>query len=306
MFVTKTAEIIANEVRWSADVIRSIFAGAFGKAIVNENLEVLFFRKLLREVEDGLNGISPPGLNITCRTKEIHQKPRVKVQQPHPFECELADLLVVVKYAIDASNIERKSLFYQVKLCNSGTRECDIDFNQLELLCDWPGFEFGLKSTGGPRYYSIQPHTLEFGSYMLMLRGPAPEDFVLCQSHFCHAGSYGISPHALAVRKTGSRVVDVSDIPYAGNAAEVFFSHLAFEIGEHHDFNPAVNDLVQALYRHLGVDPDPPGEFDGYFRDCNEEEPGFYLIEITVRPGKEFGYVSSSRPIGPKNEKKKQ
>src|SRR5258708_6290836 len=67
-----------------------------------------------------------------------------------------------------------------------------------------------------------------------------------------------------------------------------FSVNVAFEIGEHHDFNPPVQGLVRALYRHLGVDPDPPQEFDGYLREAREGEPYFGLIEISVSPGEEF------------------
>jgi hypothetical protein len=289
MFSNRWAASIADEVLWNADVLRQALVEAFENAIVGQGLEVRFFRRLLSQVEDKLNSVSLGGLNVRCRTKETHMKPRVRVQAPRAFQCELADLLVVVKYVSASNAIERKCLFYQVKLCDTGTLNCKINPDQPELLCDWPSFEFGLKADGGPRTHSINPHTLEFGSFMLMQRNPGHGSFVPCRSHFCNIWAYGVSSHALAVRKDGPSFVDISTFPYATNSAEAFFRHLAFEIGEDHDFNQTVHSLVEALYRHLGLDPDPPTEFDGYFRSCGEEEPGFALIEITVSPGEGFG-----------------
>ncbi|SRR5258708_6290833 len=227
MFSTKFARSIADEVRSNADILRSALDHAFHSAIVGQGLEVTFFRNLLKEVQERLNSLSLGGLNVKCRTKETHQKPRVRVQSPRAFECELADLLVVVKY-LTPNLIEQKSLLYQVKLCNKEMLDCTIDPDQLELLCDWPTFEFGLKANGGPCSYSISPHILEFGSFMLMQRNLAPGQFVPCRSHFCNIRAYGVSPHALAVRRDGPSTVRISEFPYAANSAEAFFSQCCF------------------------------------------------------------------------------
>jgi hypothetical protein len=216
----------------------------------------------------------------------------------------LADLLVVVKYVVEPTLIERKSVLYQVKLCDSGTFSCKIDANQLELLSDWPVFEFGLLSSGDPCRYAVEPKTLEFGSFMLMERAPAKGRFVPCRTHLCNINAYGVSPHALAVRRRGPAAVDISNFPYAANAADVFFSHVAFEMGEHHDFNAPVNDLVSALYRHLRLAPDPPNEFEGYTLSANEDEPGFGIIEITVKPGEGFDrdYMRGHTHVSPEKK----
>src|SRR6202011_893124 len=166
-------------------------------------------------------------------------------------------------------------------------------------------FEFGLLSSGGPCRYTVEPKTLEFGSFMLMERAPAKGSFVPCRTHFCNINAYGISPHALAVRRRGPTTVDISNFPYAANAADVFFSHVAFEMGEHHDFNAPINELVSAVYRHLGLAPDPPGEFEGYTLSVGEEEPGFGIIEITVKPGEGFGrdYMSGVTHVSPEKKR---
>jgi hypothetical protein len=306
MFNTSIAKHIGDAVRWNADVIRAAVTDAFQDAVINEQREVNFFRKLLSEVKNNLNNLQLSGLNLSCRVAETHQKPRVRVESPRTFQCELADLLVVVKYAVEPTLIERKSVLYQVKLCDSRTFRCKIDGNQLELLSDWPAFEFGLVSSGCPCRYTVEPKTLEFGSFMLMERAPAKGSFVPCRTHFCNINAYGISPHALAVRHAGPATVDISNFPYATNAADVFFSHIALEIGEHHDFNAPVDGLVSALYRHLRLAPDPPEEFEGYTRPVSEEEPGFGIIEITVKRGEEFDrdYMRGSTHVSPEKKQK--
>lgn len=304
MFNSKTAKYIGDAVRWNADVVRAALADVFQNAIINQQMEVNFFRKFLTEVKNKLDNLQLSSINLSCKVKEIHQKPRVQVQSPRVFQCELADLLVVVKYAIGPNLIERKSVLYQVKLCDSGTLRCKIDPNQLELLSEWPVFEFGLLNSGGPCRYTVEPKTLEFGSYMLMERAPAKGRFVPCRTYFCNINAYGISPHALAVRRRGPTTVDISDFPYAANAADVFFSHIAFEVGEHHDFNAPVNDLVSALYRHLQLAPDPPDEFGGYTRSVREDEPGFGIIEITIKPGEGFerDYMRGGTHVSPEKK----
>ncbi|MEY2487740.1 MAG: hypothetical protein QOH39_3388 [Verrucomicrobiota bacterium] len=306
MFNSSIAKHIGDAVRWNADVIRVAVTEAFQNAVTNEQREVNFFRKLLVEIKNNLNNLQLSGLNLSCRIAKTHQKPRVRVQSPRTFQCELADLLVVVKYVVASGLIERKSVLYQVKLCDSGTFRCKIDANQLELLSDWPVFEFGLLSNGGPCRYTAEPKTLEFGSFMLMERAPAKGRFVPCRTHFCNINAYGISPHALAVRRRGSTTVDISHFPYATNAADVFFSHIAFEIGEHHDFNAPVDSLVSALYRHLKLAPDPPDEFEGYTRTVTEEETGFGIIEITIKRGEGFDkdYMRGSTHLPPEKKQK--
>jgi hypothetical protein len=306
MFRSDIARHIGDAVRWNADAIRIAVTDAFQAAVINERGEVNFFRKLLAQVNDNLNNLHLSGLSVSCRVAQTHQKPRVRVHSPRAFQCELADLLVVVKYVVGPTLIERKSILYQVKLCDSGTFRCKIDLNQLELLSDWPAFEFGLLSSGGPCGYTVEPKTLEFGSFMLMERAPAKGRFVPCRTHFCNISAYGISPHALAVRHRGPATVDISDFPYAANAADVFFSQIAFEIGEHHDFNAAVDSLVSALYRHLKLAPDPPDEFEGYTRNVSEEEPGFGIIEITIKRGEEFDkeYMQGSTHVSPEKKQK--
>jgi hypothetical protein len=203
----------------------------------------------------------------------IHQKPIV---QTNNFNCELGDLLIVIKYILSPTVFEAKSIIYQVKLStNKYSHKCTIDQNQLKLLSDWPDFSFGKISTGGQKTYSIKPKTVEFGSFMLELRNPTPQKY-LPMKYRC----YGICPDALLVNLLGPKTVKLNSINYAKGDVHNFFSHLTFEIGEHHSY-PDVADLVEALYRYVGLKPDPPAEFDGYSE--KSEDDGFAVIEINIK-----------------------
>jgi len=289
MFTSEAGKQIGDRILSHAPDIRNSLAAAFETSIVGVGSEVTFFRNLLSRIKTNLETLHLPDVSFTCRLVETHQKPRVAVTHPRIFSCELADLLIVIKYRIGPEIVEKASQLYQVKLCKWNSEECTIDQNQLELLSDWPPFEFGRLAQGGVRQYRIRPKTLEFGSYMLMLRSPLPRHYVKCQSHFCNFQSYGVSPHALAVRRLGPSSVNISTFPFALSSSDAFFNHLALERGEHNSLNPEINDLVAALYRHLGLDPDPPGEFDGFLGKPLEDEPGFAILEIAVNGGEQSG-----------------
>ena len=290
MFYSERAKQLGHTVRQHVGSFIPRLADAFAKSIIGEANEVRFFDNLLSEIPLALHQLQTHALDVRVRVARTHQKPRVDVPGPNGFSCELADLLVVVKYDLGGGMIERKSLFYQVKLCDRGTTVCSIDQNQLTLLTAWPAFSFGRKSNGGPITYQVEPRTLEFGSYMLMLRAP---DRPILPSWWCYPWShscYGVSPYARQVHSAGPLRVDIRGaIPYSQCAAEVFFRHLGFELGEHHDANAGAAALVSAIYRHLKLDPDPPNEFEGFTKQVHpEENPGFALVEITVGPGKQF------------------
>ncbi len=275
MFRTNEAKDISNIIRTNTAVIRPGIRDAFENSIVGCSLELQFFRNLINELTAFFGSLSISGINISCRCKEIHQKPIVRPATPKSWgSCELGDLIVVIKYHLSSGDVEAKSIIYQVKLASGTSSYCSIDQNQLALLADWPPFEFGLKANGGPKVYHITPSTVEFGSYMLELRGPNRGQYLP------FSRSYGICPYALLVRSHGPTSIDISDRIYARKDSNNFFSHLAFEIGEPH-LNKPVADLIDALYRHIGLSPDPPDEFKGYYKETNED--GFAVIEVNVR-----------------------
>ena len=75
-------------------------------------------------------------------------------------------------------------------------------------------------------------------------------------------------------------------------------------MGEHHDFNATIDDLVSALYRHLRLTPDPPDEFEGYILSVSDDEPGFGIVEITVKRGEGFekDYMRGGTHVSPEKK----
>jgi hypothetical protein len=80
-----------------------------------------------------------------------------------------------------------------------------------------------------------------------------------------------------------ARSVDINSFPYTRGDAENFLNHLLFEIGEHHSNqdNQEIQNLINALYRYVEWEPDPPEEFDGF--SVKKEHEGFAAIEISIK-----------------------
>lgn len=268
MLLSKEAKNISDLVRRGTQHIRPVLTQAFGTSILSSSSEVIFFRNLINQLSTSVSSLGHLGLNVWCRYAEIHQKPIVRFKRKR---CELGDLLVVVKYHLSNGATEVKSIIYQIKLSQSNSTLCKIDQVQLELLCDWTTFTFGRKATGY-NTFSIKPKTLEFGSFMLEPRSPTPGQNL-------KFGCYGTCPYAELVRNHGGLSVDLSTLPYTRGDASNFFSHIAFEIGEHHQ-NRAVKRLVDTLYRYVGLSPDPPREFEDFSKVV--EDDGFAIIEINL------------------------
>jgi hypothetical protein len=248
--------------------IKSGLANVFKSSISGINRELDLLNNLLANLPTFFNSFNIPGIYFSARSHSIHAKPLVNTSNGR---CELGDLLVVIKYNPDPIILEAKSIIYQIKLSQtSSSRYCSIDQRQLSLLCDWPQFSFGGVT------FNLTPKAIEFGSFMLEPRNPSPAINTFGR-YFC----YGKCPHAMMVRQLqNNRTVDLDYLPYTRPDANNFFSHLAFEIGEHHSNQP-VQDMINALYRFVGLAPDPPGEFKDDYIEV--EGDGFGVLEINVR-----------------------
>lgn len=279
------SELIKSTVTQSGGgLVLTTLRTAFSAAAQRSSTEVGFFRELLSSLRRDLP-VKVPGLNVSCRAEEVHQRPRVRVPSRN-FSCELGDLLVVVKYRLRDGTVERKSLIYQVKLSSGRSGHYQINANQLSLLSDWPSFEFG-RANGLPQRFDISPLTTEFGSYLLFPRQRA--EILIngqCGPLYCKVEQRGVGPTARAIRLAGPSSVRADQFPTSRGEVHNFFAHLCFEVGEHHDWNPQVRNLVDAIYRFAGWQPDPPDEFRGFYNDTKNprEEFGFAIIEFLVEP----------------------
>lgn len=267
MFLDDASKEIATTLRNNSSQIKMALQKVFEASILKSQTETVFLHLLFDGISRVFESQPVQGIQFSTRCAIIHKKPIVASNYGR---CELGDLLVVVKYHPSPRTVEAKSIIYQTKLTRRQTTICDIDRTQLRLLSEWPQFSFG-KST-----YHLQPVTLEFGSYMLEKRNPVRGVF-LTGRFDC----YGICPDARLLRRiaTNSKV-DIKSYMYARGDHSNFFSHLAFEIGEPHS-NTSVCNMVEALYRYVGLSPDPPDEFEGFYTDASED--GFGVLELSVR-----------------------
>ena len=272
MFVNDEAKTISTLLRINSRKIKNRLYDDFDNSIPGCNCEAQLLQKITANINSNFNNLNIAGLSLSCRTSNIHRKPIVSLASGK--RCELGDLLAVVKYQLSSGDSEVKSIIYQVKLAQASSFTCNIDQTQLDLLTNWPPFSFGRASNGGTVTHTIRPYTLEFGSFMLEQRNPPLKQYLARKYR-----SYGICPFAKLVNKVGPSTVDIRGFPYTKGDIHNFFSHVIFEMGEHH-FNKPVKYLVDALYRHVGLSPDPPDEFNEYQE--NTEDDGFAVIEITV------------------------
>jgi hypothetical protein len=274
MFIYSKTKQISTIIQDEALRIISQLNIIFKDSIAGCGREVDFLYILTNKLEDYFNNrCNIPNLFMSCKAKVIHQKPIVLFNNKR---CELGDLLIVVNYILEPDIYETKSIIYQVKLSKKPTSLVyEINQKQLELLCDWPSFSFGNKIDGNEQKFNISPKSLEFGSFMFEPRSAFLGSHVWGK-YLC----YGICPHARLVRLKGGRTVRIDSFFYTRGDADNFFSHLAFEIGEHH-CNQEVKDLIDALYRHIEFATDPPHEFDGYW--IEKKDDGFAVIEINIK-----------------------
>jgi hypothetical protein len=280
---------IAAWLRSGAEFISARVADAFEQAVVGRGSEILFFRELIANLKRRLEPLRIPGARFSCRLAEIHQKPIVETPN---YRCELGDLLMVVKYHPIEADSEVKSIIYQVKMADKGSsnQRCKLDKNQLNLLTRWPEFRFGRKADGGTRAYRIAPSSLEFGSYLLAPRSArqgqvltpwevdTPLDFGTAS--LVWKRSYGLGPTAWDCYAEGTASIPLTKSAHLVADVDAVVGHLLFSKGENH-LNSEVRELVAALYRYVGLDPDPPAEFDGFSTEPGREK-GFAVLEVNV------------------------
>lgn len=278
---TAHTKYLATQVQLHAAALRGAIHNAVEQSVVGRD-EVPFIHELVTNLPAYLNpAFAAAGINAQVRATVVHKRPIVGYTSAagNPERCELADILFVVKYLQPNGTFDGKAILHQAKATKTaGSMICDIDQRQLELLVDWPTFEFGLAAAGGPQPYSIAPTTQEFGSYMLMRRRP-----VVGQHIAPNRRDYGIAPSAWIVSAAGPATANISALPFSLLASSIIFNHVAFIHGEPHA-TAGVQQLVNALYRYVSWLPDPPDEFDGYStsKPTATRDPLFAIFEVKI------------------------
>ncbi len=262
--------------------------------IKNSSTEVQYFRNLFPRIVEVLDGFSVKDILVRCQAKEVHQKPIV--QYGRGKRCELGDYFVNVKYYDGDKLLGRKLVVYQFKMEDARGRTTStrtrhrpqkhtwkIDQKQLELLCDWPTFAFG-NAAHGYNSFTLTPRSPDLGSYWLAQRNS--EYLHRWGLFFPYCFGFGIVAPALSIRaQQEKRTVSIhEDRPLkcgvlCGGVA--LASQMIWRYGELVETGTATDDFLEALYRYVGLSPDPPGEFEG-FTVKRDDSGGFWGIEIRV------------------------
>lgn len=286
MILGQKTKLMATFLRSCSEYISIRVAKAFENSIVGCQREVPYFRKFVELLDLETKSLQLPNIKFSTRIAELHQKPLVQTSK---FRCELGDLLIVVKYHPLDSTPEARSVIYQVKMADRGSNSCKIDQNQLNLLTEWPEFKFGRRQDGGPQSHTIAPRTLEFGSYLLAPRGVAKGEYLTpweldvplefgTESGYWSRG-YGLGPTALECYFEGPHRVALNKRSHLICDVDAIVGQIVFARGEHHQ-TPEIKNLINALYRFVGLAPDPPDEFWGYHTE--NTDAAFVVLEINV------------------------
>lgn len=313
MILGRQTKRMATFLRSCSEFISVRVFRAFEESIVGCQREVPYFRRLVRLLDRELSSLQLPNIRFSTRIAEVHQKPIV---QTSAFRCELGDLLIVVKYHPLDSAPEARSVIYQVKMADKGGDSCKIDQKQLNLLTEWPRFEFGKSKDGGPQAFTITPRSLEFGSYLLAPRGAVKSAYLApweldvplefgTESGYWSRG-YGLGPTSLECYFEGPDRVTLSKRSHLICDVDAILGQLIFARGENHQ-TPEVKNLIDALYRFVGLSPDPPNEFLGYYTD--DTEAAFVVLEFNVEQKSEIypddiPQIIPDQPGTSKNRKK--
>lgn len=158
-----------------------------------------------------------------------------------------------------------------------------IDQKQLTLLCDWPTFFFG-NAMHGYNSFTLAPRSPDLGSYWLAQSDTLYPDRFTFPYPYSHG--YDIVAPALSIRvQQTKRTIAVdkrlsnSSLHLSGACA--LWLQIMWRYGELIETGTPAHDFLDALYRFVGLSPDPPGEFNGFSAESPNSR-GFWGVEIRV------------------------
>lgn len=265
MFFNNYGKEISSKIKSHGQFILNDFYSFHFNAVNNTRTEIQYFRHFFPALETYLNGVNISGLSFTCRTKEIHGSPIVTYGVGK--SCELGDYIIVVKYKKTGQLVGRKIIIYQLK--RSHNSFWSINQKQLNLLKDWPTFNFGRRQNAA-NSFTLRPNRPEYGSFVLVndLKFGRVESNVF-------GTAYDVFQNQANKRV---RVADRIKFYYPGIIS--YFNLLIWEIGEPIVANTDIADFTSALYRFLDWEEDPSDEFLKYQKTGDNNS--FWGIEITV------------------------
>jgi hypothetical protein len=272
MFFNNTGKEIAAKIKsFNRDIVSNL-RNIHVQAVTNTKTEVKYFQNYFPAFEGYINSLRVPGINFSCRTKEIHGKPIVSYGSNQ--RCELGDYIVVVKYKNGAVVIGRKVIVCQHK--RNYKKSWSINQKQLTLLRDWPTFTFG-KVANGYNTFSLNPSRPEFGCFVLVA------DY---SKGMFLSNLYG-NAYEISLIQDGDKIKE-SDSYKFWYDSQIALNHLLiWEFGEPIVPGNDIEKFTSALYRYLDWEEDPPDEFAEFQEPT--EEGGFWGVEITVTLGDNHG-----------------
>lgn len=265
----------------------------------NSNREPDIVMRYLQEVGNKFPRPLPIGRYLVeINTSFIHQHPYAMFSIPRPCNAsrvEPGDILFVVKHKNQFGRIQEKRVsFVQVKISkNPNEFSWDIQYHQQEFALNHRKYQFHFgnqtsKKAGIPpkTTFTLTSKSKWLFSYLLMsmrkMHFSVSPTFVEiyrpvhCPTtkgtpfKFYFFGRYPLTPESLSVRINNEFVGSWYPI-----WAYKFLQRNG--IGAHAETGD-LKDLVDALYRLVGLLPDPPEEFEGY-----TEEGTFGIIEFTIQ-----------------------
>jgi hypothetical protein len=264
MYFNSTGKRISSKIKAYNKIIFQNMVHIHLSALTNTKYELDYFRQFFPGLQSFLNHFSIPGVTFACRTQEIHGKPLVSYGNRKT--CELGDYFIIIKYLYRGTIIGKKGIIYQFKRTHK--KYWSIDQKQLTLLKDWPTFSFG-RTLHKTNSFNLRPSQTEFGSFALISN----------PSHRLRSHVIGTAFDIFNIQNQNK--ILVSDyykfFPYS------IFSYvklLSWEIGEPILPNTDIADLINALYRYVDWQDDPPEEFIQFERKGEKKE--FWAVEITV------------------------
>jgi len=191
---------------------------------------------------------------------------------PNPDEKEVGDLLFVLKLKKSTQIIEKRALIVQSKFTGTNQRSWKkVDTAQFYLILKWPSFT--RVNPSPQKLYSLSPQCLTWGTYAFV--GPLATNYPL---YFTSSRIWGKKPSILS-QKTFT--FNVNKLSGWDTSPCFLMRHMSGLIGENLLTNHPIASFVSDLYKIVGLEPDPPGEFI-WENPYGQEPKGFGIVELTV------------------------
>jgi hypothetical protein len=262
----------------------------FGQSTVHYSGEVPLVKGFVQHIN---SNVAKRFVNkkISFRAQFVHQKPYAFFVSPSKIcgktKVELGDILFVVKRIRKGIVIDHRGTFSQAKLSKG---QWKIDCHQFEFLSNINNtlFEFGnsvytqangKNSIANKITWHLNPGTSWFSNYLLIGKSPNNNNHAIPPKFL--APYYGFNQKNFSVN-SGMLFYPGLAVPpswYAFNL-EHFFSNLLKQDGIGFRIRGDLKDFVALLYRLVGLQLDPPEEFQGFV--VERENKGFAVVEIRI------------------------